>query len=223
MRSVTLPGSNSAKKTLRSASTIGELDSGRPPSMLLALRPSSRSAAGRVSLPSCPSRLEQAGTLLARCAQTTPADRGSTTPSRNRSSDTLASRRFSRPRESRDAPCAPLRPCRGGSAPSGETRAASWSPARETPQLGLRGDESERRPAAGSHGPLEPRPCLGRIAAYEKPVADAVAQRGDLNIAGVCGCEDRIRDHLTPIETEALRVGVSGVGHIGVSVQERLG
>src|SRR5262245_66596078 len=44
------------------------------------------------------------------------------------------------------------------------------SPSPETPELGLRDDESERRPAAGLHRALEPFARLRLVAANEVPV-----------------------------------------------------
>src|SRR5204863_2800667 len=99
---------------------------------------------------------------------------------------------------------------------------AGSSPSPKAPQLDLRHDESERRPSARRHGPLEPAPSLGRVAVDKIPVANAVAQRGDLDVARVRGREDRIRLRFAAIQSQALRVRVACVRHVGVAVEQCL-
>src|SRR5687768_14090240 len=75
-------------------------------------------------------------------------------------------------------------------------------PTREPPKLGFRRDESERRRAARGDGALEPSAGLWGVSAHEVPVADAVAQRRNRDVARVGRGEHGVGADLTSVQAK---------------------
>src|SRR5882762_8606609 len=63
---------------------------------------------------------------------------------------------------------------------------------------------------------------LVRVSADQIPVADAVAQCRDLDVAGIGRREDGIRGDLATIQAQPLRVGVAAGRRVGVAIEQRM-
>src|SRR5919109_2994408 len=89
----------------------------------------------------------------------------------------------------------------------------------QSSQLYFRYDEPERGPAAGAHGALEPAARACGVAAQQEPVAEAVAERRDVDVARVGGSEHLIRRDLSTVEPEAPCVRVLNGHGVGPAIQ----
>src|SRR5438094_7021413 len=87
------------------------------------------------------------------------------------------------------------------------------------PQLHFRHDEPERRPSAGGDRSLEPLARLRRIAAHQIPIADPIAQRCNLDVAGIGGRKHRIGRDLATVEPKPLRVCVARGRYVQMTIQ----